>query len=318
MTGGETGEPGGSTGPAAGTGERCCPECGGALATDHGRGETVCSDCGLVVGTDRVDRGPEWRAYSAEERDERSRVGPPTTRMRHDRGLSTTIGWRDRDARGNALDPGQRRKMRRLRTWDARFRTRDHRERNVQQALRELDRMGSALGLPDDVRETAGVVYRRASEAGLLPGRSLEAVAGACLYAAARQAGLPRSLDEVASVSRVERRPIGRAYRQVVRELGLAIEPAAPESYVGRFASALDLDRGVENDACNLLETAAEEGLDVGRSPDGLAAAAVYAAALLAGADVDQEAVRTVSGVGRSTIRERYRELLSASDRSPL
>lgn len=313
-----SGEPGGSTGSTTDVAEGGCPECGAALATDHRRGETACPDCGLVVATDRIDRGPEWRAYSEEERTGRSRVGPPTTPARHDRGLATTIGWRDRDARGNALDPAKRRRMRRLRVWDERFSARDHRDRNVRQGLREIDRMGSALGLPDDVRETASVVYRRASEDGLLPGRSLEAVASACLYAAARQAGLPRSLDEVTAVSRVDRRPIGRAYRYVTSELGLAIEPADPGAYVSRFASALDLGPGAETAARDLLETAVEEGLDVGRSPVGMAAAAVYAGALLVEADVRQEDVVAVAGVGQSTIRKRYRDLLRASDRSPL
>ncbi|EMA72532.1 TFIIB-type zinc ribbon-containing protein, partial [Halorubrum distributum] len=74
-----------------------CPECDGRLATDTEHGETVCSDCGLVVEEDSVDRGPEWRAFNSGERDSKSRVGAPTTNMMHDKGLSTNIGWQDKD-----------------------------------------------------------------------------------------------------------------------------------------------------------------------------------------------------------------------------
>ena len=168
-----------------------CPECGGTLtaSADH---ETVCDDCGLIVEDDNIDRGPEWRAFDAAEKDEKSRVGAPTTNMMHDKGLSTNIDWRDQDAYGNSLSSNQRQKMQRLRKWNERFRTRDSKERNLKQALGEIDRMASALGLPDNVRETASVIYRRALEENLLPGRSIEGVATAALYAAARKAGTPR------------------------------------------------------------------------------------------------------------------------------
>jgi len=94
--------------------------------------------------------------------------------------------------------------MQRLRTWDERFRTRNHDERNLKQALGEIEGMGSGLGLADDVRETASVIYRRAQEADLLPGRSIEGVATAALYAAARQLNRPRSIGEMAAVSRID------------------------------------------------------------------------------------------------------------------
>ncbi len=60
----------------------------------------VCDECGLVIEAQKVDLGPEWRAYSAEEHEEKARTGAPTTRRRHDKGLTTEIDWRDRDAYG--------------------------------------------------------------------------------------------------------------------------------------------------------------------------------------------------------------------------
>ncbi|MDR5672581.1 Transcription initiation factor TFIIB, Brf1 subunit/Transcription initiation factor TFIIB [Halalkaliarchaeum sp. AArc-CO] len=291
-----------------------CPECGGQLETDTEHGETVCADCGLVVETDEIDRGPEWRAFDSKEKDEKSRVGAPTTKMMHDKGLSTNIGWQDKDAYGKTLSSRQREKMQRLRTWNERFRTRDSKERNLKQALGEIDRMASALGLPENVRETASVIYRRALDEDLLPGRSIEGVATAALYAAARQAGTPRSLDEIAAVSRVEKDEIARTYRYVVRELKLEIQPADPESYVPRFASDLGLSEEAERRARQLLKTAKEQGVHSGKSPVGLAAAAVYAASLLTNEKVTQNDVSEVANISEVTIRNRYHELLEAEE----
>ncbi|OYR64744.1 transcription initiation factor IIB [Halorubrum ezzemoulense] len=290
-----------------------CPECGGRLATDTEHGETVCDDCGLVVEADSVDRGPEWRAFNSNERDSKSRVGAPTTNMMHDKGLSTNIGWQDKDAYGKSLSGRQRRRMQRLRTWNERFRTRDSKERNLKQALGEIDRMASALGLPDNVRETASVIYRRALDEDLLPGRSIEGVATASLYAAARQVGNPRSLDEFTTVSRVEKMELTRTYRYVIRELGLRVQPADPTSYVPRFVSRLGLSEETERRARELLDDAANAGITSGKSPVGLAAAAVYAAALLSNEKVTQSQVSEVADISEVTIRNRYKELLDAS-----
>ncbi|WP_254271522.1 transcription initiation factor IIB [Haloarcula marina] len=294
--------------------EDVCPECGGDVTTDTEHGETVCRDCGLVIEEDSIDRGPEWRAFDSSERDQKSRVGAPTTNMMHDRGLSTNIGWQNKDAYGRSLSSRQRQKMQRLRTWNERFRTRDSKERNLKQALGEIDRMASALGLPQNVRETASVIYRRALDEDLLPGRSIEGVATSALYASARMAGSPRSLDEMAVVSRVDKMELTRTYRYIVRELNLEVQPADPEQYVPRFVSDLELSDETERQARELIDKARRAGLLSGKSPVGLAAAAVYAAALLTNEKVTQSEVGEVANISEVTIRNRYKELLEAED----
>jgi len=42
-----------------------CPECNGRVTTNAV--ETVCEDCGLIIDEQRIDYGPEWRAYDDEE-----------------------------------------------------------------------------------------------------------------------------------------------------------------------------------------------------------------------------------------------------------
>jgi len=295
--------------------ERRCPECESAVVRDPERGERVCDECGLVVDEDEIDHGPEWRAFDAGEREERSRVGAPTTSTMHDRGLSTEIGWRDADASGRRLSERKRQQMRRLRRWNERFSARNAHERNLKQALGEIDRMASALGVPDPTRETASVVYRRALERDLLPGRSIEGMATAALYAATREAGIPRSVDELTAVSRVDDLEITRTYRYLVRELGLSIAPPDPLDYLGRFASQLDLPDETELRARELLEAGKRAGVHSGRHPVGLVASAIYAAATLTNVGLTQSDVSAATDVSEVTIRNRYRELLDAAER---
>lgn len=291
---------------------RGCPECSGSIQHREDRGERICADCGLVIEEDELDRGPEWRSFSDGKADQRSRVGAPYTERIHDRGLSTTISWQDRDAHGNRLSSKKRARFRRLRTWDERFRTRGSKERNLKQAFGELERMASALAVQKPCRETAAVIYRRAVENDLLPGRSIEAMTTASLYAAARQHNTPRTLGAFESVSRVERLPIQRAYRYLSQELGLGIPPQDPRNYLPQFASELEVSDDVEHLAREILEASKRQGVHTGKKPAGITAAAIYAAARVSNEHLTQPTVSERVDASVITIRKRYRELLDA------
>lgn len=289
-----------------------CPECNGRLEHDQKHGDSACAECGFVVDGDRIDHGPEWRAHTTNERQQRSRVGAPITKMRHDEGVSAEIGWRNEDAYGNSLSSRQRQRIDRLRTWHTRLQTASPRERNLRQALGEIERMASALGLPKPTRETASVIYRRALDEDMLRGRSIEGMSTAAVYAAARQTGIPRSLDEVTAVSRIEQLPITRAYRYLTRELSLKIEPADPMDYIPRLASDLGLSEEAEQRSHAMLTTVAEtdESYLSGKNPVGLAAAAIYVGALLTNEKVTQKSVSDVADISKVTIRNRYQDMV--------
>ncbi|MCK5636551.1 MAG: transcription initiation factor IIB, partial [Thermoplasmatales archaeon] len=140
-----------------------CPKCGGThLTKDYSRAELVCEDCGLVIDEDFIDHGPEWRAFDSDQREKRARVGAPMTYTIHDKGLSTMIGWKNRDSYGKSIPTRNRAQLYRLRKWQRRIRISDATERNLAFALSELDRMASGMGLPRNVRETAAMIYRKA------------------------------------------------------------------------------------------------------------------------------------------------------------
>jgi len=292
-----------------------CPECGSThLTRDYARGELVCEDCGLVIDEDFIDHGPEWRAFDSEQREKRSRVGAPLTYTIHDKGLSTVIGWKNRDSYGKSIPTRSRAQLYRLRKWQRRIRVSNATERNLAFALAELDRMASGMGLPRNVRETAAMIYRKAVIKNLIRGRSIEGVSAAALYAACRQCGVPRTLDEVAEASGVSRKEIGRTYRFIARELGLKLMPTSPQDYISRFCSELGLSGDVQSKAIEILKEAADKELTSGRGPTGVAAAAIYIASILCGERRTQREVADVAGVTEVTIRNRYKELAERLD----
>ncbi len=292
-----------------------CPECGNKrLARDYERAEIICNSCGLVIDEKIIDTGPEWRAFDHEQRMKRSRTGAPMTYTIHDKGLSTVIDWRNKDSYGKDIAPRKRAQIYRLRKWQQRIRVSNATERNLAFALTELDRVASKLVLPRNVRETASIVYRRAVEGGLIRGRSIEGVASASLYAACRQCKVPRTLDEIADASRLNRKEIGRTYRFIARELGINLHPTTPIDYVPRFASELNLTGEVQSKAIEILKNAINHELTSGRGPTGVSAAALYIASVLLGERRTQREVADVAGVTEVTIRNRYKELAERLD----
>ncbi|ALM74949.1 transcription initiation factor IIB [Thermococcus barophilus] len=288
-----------------------CPICGSVrLIYDPERGEIVCTACGYVVAQNIIDSGPEWRAFDADQRVKRGRVGAPMTMMIHDKGLSSTIDWKNKDIHGHDISGTMRAKMYRLRKWQRRIRVSDAAERNLAFALSELDRMASQLGLPRNIKEMAAALYRKAVMERLIRGRSIEGVTAACLYAACRMAKVPRTLDEIEEVARVDKKEIGRSYRFIARELHLRLTPTSPIDYVSRFADQLGLSERTKNRAVKILQKAIKLGLTSGRGPMGVAAAALYIASVLEGEKKTQREVAEVAHVTEVTVRNRYKELV--------
>ncbi|MCD6110559.1 MAG: transcription initiation factor IIB [Thermoplasmata archaeon] len=287
-----------------------CPECGSThLIRDYQRGELICGDCGIVIDDNYIDMGPEWRAFDSEQGEKRARTGAPMTFTIHDKGLSTEIGWKNKDSYGKSIPTKNRAQLYRLRKWQRRIRVSNATERNLAFALSELERMASGIGLPRNVRETAAMIYRKAVNKNLIRGRSIEGVVAASLYAACRQCGVPRTLDEIAEASRVGRKEIGRTYRFMTRELNLKLMPTSPKDYISRFCSELKLSGEVQTKAVEILKQAEEQELTSGRGPTGVAAAAIYIASILCNERRTQREVADVAGVTEVTIRNRYKEL---------
>jgi len=282
-----------------------CPECNSARLTyDEQKGELICSDCGLVIEEKMVDTGQEGHGQF-DKGDKKGRGGAPLSMQKFDKGLTTNVGEISDIYR---LETGQTRKFLRLKKWQERVSTSI--ERNLRLAMSELRRVASFLNLPSVVRDEASRIYNFVLQRGLVRGRSMESVIAACIYAACRSYNIPRTLDEIANASDVERKEIGRTYRFITRKLAIKITPSSPQDYISRFSSILHLSPKSQNDALRILKKADISELTSGRGPAGIAAAALYVAALINDEKKTQREVADVAGITEVTIRNRYKELI--------
>jgi transcription initiation factor TFIIB len=287
-----------------------CPECtSDNLVEDYDRGEVICQACGLVINENVMDRGPEWRAFTKEERESRGRVGIPISYSMHDKGLSTVIDRINRDAYGKQLPISTRLEMLRLRKWQIRTRVHSSIDRNLAQAMAELDRLTDNLHIPSQVKERAAVIYRKALDSGLVRGRSIAAIAAAALYAACRATETPRTLKEVATASSVKRKDVARCYRLLLRELNIRMPVEDPIRCVSKIASKVRIPIRTQRTAIKILGEAKKRGVVSGKDPMGLSAAALYVACVLDDVKKTQKEIAEVANVTEVTVRNRYKGL---------
>jgi len=295
------------------TNEDVCSECGSSnIVHSAESGEIICGNCGLVITVSTINKGPEWRAFTQSEKESRSRVGVPLSFSVHDKGLTTMIGRVGRDAFGRKIPLKTKLQMLRLRKWQIRSRVHSSVDRNLAQAMAELDRLTDKLHIPPPIKEKAAVVYRKALDKGLVRGRSISAIAAASLYAACRTTQTPRTLRELSTHSPIDKKDIARCYRLLLRELNLSMPIPTASLRVPKIASKVNVGERTQQRAVEILREAERLKTTAGKDPMGLAAAALYIACVMNDEKRTQKMIADAAGVTEVTIRNRYKGLKEA------
>ena len=287
-----------------------CARCGkNSLLTDDTTGEQFCSKCGYVIN-DKVDAaGPEWRSFQKDGGSDPARTGAPSSLTIHDMGLSTVINPLNKDASGKPLAASMKSTIERLRTWDSRSQAHQPIDRNLRQALGELNKLKDKVAISANVLEKAAYIYRKALEKKLVRGRSISAMIAASLYAACRDTETPRTLRDIAESANVKRKDIARCYRLLHHELELKMPVVDPIQCIARISSKLDITEKTKRYAIKVLQEAQERKESAGKDPMGLAASALYLSCVKNGVSVTQRDIAEAAGVTEVTIRNRYKGL---------
>ncbi|MBN2518360.1 MAG: transcription initiation factor IIB [Candidatus Altiarchaeota archaeon] len=291
-----------------------CPECGGSLVRDYKHAEITCSMCGLVVDENIADLGAETRSFDSDSWIKKTRTGSPMTYTKPHKGLTTEIDKYDRDIRGGTVSKEARKRMYRMRKWQRRINVSSSVEKDIIPALNEISRELSELGLPISMKEDAAIMYRKICNRGLVRGRSIEAIIAAITYILCRERNIPRTLGEIADVSGIDPKDVGKTYRYVARHLTIKVPPTTPSDYLPKFAANVGLPNYVVDKAKEIIADAKKMGLTSGRAPAGVAAAVLYIAADIYNMQKTQKEIADAACVTEVTVRNRHRELEEKMD----
>jgi transcription initiation factor TFIIB len=294
-----------------------CSVCNKAqtIITDPQSGEVICGSCGLVVLDKIPVRGHEWGTFITEgEIVYRSRTGIPSSLARYDMGLSTVIGWTNKDSSGHRLDEAMYSRIKRLRTWDSRIHLHTSVEKSLKQAFNELDSLKVKLGLSDVIVEKTAYIYRKAEQRALLRGRAISSILAAAVYIACREMGMPRTLNEIAASSNIKLRALAMDYRLLVKKLDLKIQLVDPIICIAKIANKANLTEKTKRQAMDIMHDVIKREISAGKRPMALAASVIYLSAMNTGENKTQRDIAQAAGVSEFALRIRIQDLKNRLD----
>jgi transcription initiation factor TFIIB len=162
------------------------------------------------------------------------------------------------------------------------------------------------LEASNTITERASYLFRRASNEDLLKGQSTEAMAAACVHAAARDLGTPFQVAHISDRSPVQKSTINNTFYKIVRELELPIAPPKPAEFVPRIASAVNLSVCIRERALDIIAQVVDAEEHVGQSPSGVAAAALYGAAQAEDQSITQSELADAAYVSVVTLSRQF------------
>lgn len=261
--------------------ENRCPDCGNnETRYVEDQGEIVCTICGLVIEDTEIEKKP----YINDNR--KSQATQPYLSEaggQHQSGKIVKSIWL-------------------LST----------REKNYEQAKKQLEIIGSKLKLSQSVITEANIIYKRATELGLNIGRNNLSILYGGVYAACIIFGVPKTPLEITMHGEISKKKLMKAYRLLKKNLELRTKTINPSDLVPRFGSRLGLKHETISKALEILSTIKDNPLFVGKNPQTITASALYIAAKQTGDDRTQRDVANATGIIEVTIRKRSKEIANS------
>ncbi|HXV46824.1 MAG TPA: TFIIB-type zinc ribbon-containing protein [Nitrososphaera sp.] len=287
-----------------------CPLCSSeSIVFDSETSEAICSSCGMVVKDNIESMGPEWRSYSGEDIESKSRIGLPSSLAFHDMGLSTFISYSNVDANGVAISAEQRSKVQRMRRWNKISSNNRSYHRNLKNAFAILSIIKDKLSLSDTLIEKAAYNYRKALDKKIIKGRSIRALIVASVYSSCRDLAVPRTLEEISVAANTDAIFAGKCYRLLVQNLELRLPVIDSNKYLARIANKAKVSEKTYRAALDMLSTIKGDPISHGKDPNALAVAVLYAACLNEGENVSQAQVAVAGDISIVTLRKRFQDV---------
>jgi len=285
-----------------------CPNCGSnSLAVIDGR--ETCTSCGFIIEDYVIDSGPEWRAYTPQDRLERERTGAGLTSKVHDMGLHTDIGR----ARGLRINSSRLIKMQIL---QKKIRVSSS-DRKLVTYLSELNNECSKLGLPEKVKETAATILRKVVEVGGDRRVNKLALILVSIFYACKVMRYPIDENEIIKRYNLTKSDIWvpiKKVQMIVKSNSMFQSKISPKDYIPKIVSRLGLPQYIILKSSELVEKMHSEGLTSGKGYIAISAASVYLMSTIFDNKKTQKEVADVVNITEVTVRNRYRDIVEKFD----
>lgn len=178
-----------------------------------------------------------------------------------------------------------------------------------QSVLAIMGDIATFLGIPGSVQEKAIELLDGAMGQHLLQWRQAGPIAGACLYAACKVEGLPRSMSEFKEhFDATGEKRFYECFKIIAGAFNLHARRPDPVSLVSRRARESGLPGEISRHARSMLANLIARVNIQGKDPNGYVAASLYRACKELNHKITQEDMATACSVNVTTLRKRLKE----------
>ncbi len=283
-----------------------CKECHEKLVFADDVGEQVCGSCGVVDEglNSSASNSPDYVAAMTNSA-VRER---PTSRMMYDLDLPTFIGSQNFDGNGRRIQGSY--ELTQLRKWNKYTASEGSNRQNAVKAMREIDQIVGAVGLPNSVAIEACEIYRRGLKSGVTRSRSITGMAAAAVLVACSIVGANCPKEEIGRLKLAASRSSIRHYHKLLqRNMNIRVTMTDPSREVSRIAQNSGITGKVERRSLEILAQVKDDPTLAGKRPNSVAAAALNIASILMGQRTNQVRIAFAAGITPITIRKRTRDI---------
>lgn len=237
------------------------------IVFDHMAGDIICSECGLVLESHSIDETSEWRTFADESKDkDPNRVGAPSDPLLCGGGLGTVI------TKIGASCDSSFSSSRVINQWQ---KVAQNPDASLINNFKRIGNMADTLGLMETIKSHAKELYKKVTDQNACRGRNLSPIMAACLYYACQEEGVPRTMKEIAMVTKgATKKDIYRAKRLVREKLEIGNKVIHAGDLARRYCSNLGLNNLVTK---AVLETVKKsEEFDIRRTSTSILATIIY------------------------------------------
>lgn len=236
---------------------------------EYEQGKLVCKNCGSILENNVVSPEPDKRFYSYEE----------------------------------AVKEGKH-----SRTSQATPKTKTDRK-NLGLSISLIKNLVNKLHLPYFVRQEAINLYKEVMVRKLLRKDRVPAISAALVYLVCRKSRISLPLERVSEESEIEKSEIIKSYMEIIELLKIEVNPPSIEGLAILFAKKGGFKPETIALARKIANKLKDEYINIGKDPNGIAAAAVYAAAKRKDEEVTQKEIAKIASITEVTVRNRFVEV---------
>lgn len=190
--------------------------------------------------------------------------------------------------------------------------------KNLRLAISIINDLVNKLHLPYFIKEEAIKLYRRMMEKASIRKNSVAPTSAALVYLVCRKSRISLPFERVSKESDVSRSNLIGSYMKTIETLKIDVPPPSVEGLALLFAKKADLTPKTIALARKIAKKLKNEFVDIGKDPNGIAAAAVYTAAKRNEEKATQKEIARIASITEVTIRNRFLEVKKAMEKLEL